>query len=95
MSGPVVGHHLSPPVWDRNRVRGRYRAGVRQRHLETATRRVAPVSLSGVTPGATGTSGHGTARDRLRSAAGRRAHDETGRAALPHSNGPQLLWLPE
>ncbi|MEU6134214.1 hypothetical protein [Nocardioides sp. NPDC047086] len=67
---------------------------MRQRHLETAIRCVTPVSLPGATPGATGTSGHGTARDRLRSAAGRRAHDETGRAALPHSSGARVPWLP-
>ena len=36
-------------------------------------------------PGDHRTFGHGTARDSLRSAAGHRAHDGTGRAALPHA----------
>ena len=64
-----------------------YSARVRQRDLETADRCASPVCFSGATPGTTGTSGHGTARDSLRSAAGHRAHDGTGRAALPH-RGP-------
>ena len=59
--------------------------GVRQRVLETVDRRLASSDLPGATPGATGTSGHRTARDRLRSAAGHRAHDGTGRDALPHA----------
>ena len=61
-------------------------AWVRQRHLETADRCASPVHLPGATPGATGTFGHCTARDPLRSAAGDRAHDGTGRAALPHTS---------
>ncbi|MGF9757668.1 hypothetical protein AAII07_20960 [Microvirga sp. 0TCS3.31] len=58
---------------------------MRQRNLETADRCASPVGFSGATPGTTGSFGHGTARDSLRSAAGHRAHDGTGRAALPHT----------
>lgn len=68
-----------------------YGRGVRQRQLETVSWRMTPVHLSGVTPEATGMSGHGTARDTLRSAAGPRAHDGAGRAALPH---PPLVREP-
>lgn len=57
---------------------------VRQRYLETVHWRVSSVRLPGVTPGATGTFGLRTAREPLRFAAGVRAHDGTGRAALPH-----------
>jgi len=61
--------------------------GVRQRDLETVDRRSAPSDLSGATPEATGTPGHRTARDSLRSVATARTHDGTGRAALPLSTG--------
>jgi len=61
--------------------------GVRQRDLETVDRRPAPSDLSGATPEATGTPGHRTARDALRSVAADRTHDGTGRAALPLSTG--------
>ena len=53
--------------------------------ISTADRCASPVGFSGATPGTTGSFGHGTARDSLRSAAGHRAHDGTGRAALPHA----------
>jgi len=62
-----------------------YGALVRQRNLETACWCASPARLSGVTPGATGTFGQCTTRDSLRFAAAARAHDETGRAALPHA----------
>lgn len=72
-------------------LRGGYGPVVRQRYLETVSRCVSPVHLPGATPGATGMSGHCTAREPLRSAAGSRAHDGTGRAALPH---PHLTSRP-
>jgi len=56
---------------------------VRQRDLESVDRRVASIDLPGATLGATGMAGHSTARESLRSVAGDRAHDGTGRAALP------------
>lgn len=59
---------------------------MRQRNLETVHWRVSSVRLPGVTPGATSTFRHRTAREALRFAAGDRAHDGTGRAALPHTN---------
>jgi len=65
---------------------------VRQRELETVDRRPTPSDLSGATPEATGTSGHRTARDALRSAAADRTHDGTGRAALPRSTGPVRVF---
>ncbi len=64
--------------------RGGYGWPVRQRNLETVYWRVSSVRLPGVTPGATGTFRLRTAREALRFAAGDRAHDGTGRAALPH-----------
>ncbi len=84
------GGTLTPRDWEASRGLA---SRVRQRALETVDRRLPSDDLPGATPGDTGTAGHCTARDALHFAAGDRAHDGTGRGALPHLSA--LPRLPE
>lgn len=83
--GPVLIHDAGEgcPRWSaagRTWLSGR----VRQRGSETVERRIAPRDLRGETPRARGRAGHATARGHSHVRATRRAHDGTGRVALPH-----------